>query len=251
MALEALGVSLRLGDAHILKDVSVALSPGDFLAVAGPNGAGKTTLLRCLAGVCVPQEGHVRLDDVPLAAMNRRGVARRIAYCPQDSEDRFGFTVRQSVLMGRHPWMLRFAEQTREDREAVETALAAMDLEHLAHRASASLSGGERRRTALARTLAQGGGYFLFDEPVAGLDIRHALAAMRCFRRLAAQGAGVAVVLHDLNLAAMFCPLTVLIAGGRAAAYGPTPAVLTSGAISRVFGVRAEVSERFVRFLEE
>ncbi|WP_243362013.1 ABC transporter ATP-binding protein [Fundidesulfovibrio terrae] len=235
----------------VLDGVDLALNPGELLAVVGPNGAGKTTLLRCLAGVLEPSTGEVRLDGRPLAGLSRREVARAVAYSPQQSEERFGFTVRQAVLMGRHPWLSRFGQASGEDEGAADRAMRALDLSHLAQRSVTSLSGGEKRRAALARTLAQGGSVYLLDEPAAGLDIRHALMTMRAFAALARGGAAVAVVLHDLNLAAMFCPAMLMLGGGRIAAYGPTSRVLTSENVARVFGVRARIEDGHVRFLEE
>ncbi|MFZ5427586.1 MAG: ABC transporter ATP-binding protein [Thermodesulfobacteriota bacterium] len=253
--LEARGLSVRREDRIVLDGVDLTLQAGDFLAVAGPNGAGKTTLLRCLAGVLAPSGGEVRLDGRPVDAVSRRVLARRVAYAPQESGERFAFTARQAVLMGRHPWLSRFAPASSGDEAAALRAMEAMDVAHLAERPVTTLSGGEKRRVALARTLAQADGadraVLLLDEPAAGLDIRHALSSMRIFACRAAAGAAVAVVLHDLNLAAMFCPLTLLLDAGRVAAYGPTPGVLTPGNIRRVFGVRAETHGGCVRFLED
>lgn len=247
---EASALRVVRGDTPALDAVDLTLSPGQMLAVVGPNGAGKTTLLRCLAGVLAPTSGQTLLEGRPLAQWPRRELARTVAYSPQESEERFGFSVAEAVLMGRHPWLPRFADAAPADRDAARNAMAALDLTHLAERAVTQLSGGEKRRVSLARTLAQDGRAFLLDEPAAGLDIRHALAAMRVFADKAAQGAAVAVVLHDLNLAAMFCPLMLMLDSGRIAAYGPTPRVLTAQNIARVFGVRSEITGSHVRFLE-
>lgn len=248
--LEARALTVRRGGALTLDALDLTLSPGHFLAVVGPNGAGKTTLLRCLAGVLAPSGGEALLDGNPIASHSRREIARRVAYSPQETAGRFGFSVRQAVAMGRHPWLSRLAGPSPEDLAAVEGAMEAMDVARLADRPVTALSGGEMRRVALARTLAQGGGAYLFDEPAAGLDIRHALAAMRAFADLAEKGAAVAVVLHDLNLAAMFCPLMLMLDNGRAHAYGATPRVLTADTVERVFGVRAAVEGAHVRYLE-
>jgi iron complex transport system ATP-binding protein len=251
---KAIGVLRGRERTPVLDGVELTLSPGDLLAVVGPNGAGKTTLLRCLAGVLEPSSGRVLLNGRPLAGLSRREAAQAVAYCPQQSEERFGFTVREAVLMGRHPWLSRFGGVSAADEDAADRAMRLLDLAHLARRSVTSLSGGEKRRVALARTLAQGtqgGCIYLLDEPVAGLDIRHALAAMRALADLARSGAGVAVVLHDLSLAAMFCPVMLMLGSGRVAAYGPTSRVLTSANVARVFGVQARIEGGHVRFLEE
>jgi len=250
--LEARAIQVRRGNTLALQGVSLSLHPGEALAIVGPNGAGKTTLLRCMAGILVPTQGEMLLGGRPMADCSRREIARSIAYSPQESEERFGFTVRQAVLMGRHPWVPRFGSPSPEDEAAAAYALAAMDLVPLSDRPVTELSGGEKRRVALARTLAQGGKAYLLDEPVAGLDIRHALLAMRAFTSLAVTiKAAVAVILHDLNLAAMFCPAMLMLDAGGIAAYGATPDVLTPENVTRVFGVRARIDGRHVRFLEE
>ena len=260
--LAAREVALVRGGAMVLGGVSLTLAPGEVLGIVGPNGAGKSTLLRCLAGVLAPTAGDIRLEGLPLAGYSRRELARRVAYSPQELEDRLGFTVLEAALMGRHPWLPRFGAPGPADRALALAALEALDMAHLAGRAVTELSGGEKRRAALARALTQQGRVLLLDEPTAGLDIRHALAAMRLFREAAAgraataaeaagpgtgkpntagPGAAVAVVLHDLNLAAMYCHRLVMLAAGRVAAYGPTSRVLTAATIAEVFGVQARV----------
>lgn len=260
--LVALGVTLVRSGVAVLDGVSLTLAPGGMLGIVGPNGAGKSTLLRCLAGVLAPTTGDIRLEGAPLAGYSRRELARRIAYSPQELEDRLGFTVLESALMGRHPWLPRFGAPGADDRTLALAALSALDMAHLEGRAVTDLSGGEKRRAALARALTQQGGVLLLDEPTAGLDIRHALAAMRLFTNIssgrdalrpgtpavetgepeaAGPGAAVAVVLHDLNLAAMYCDRLIMLAAGRVAAYGPTPQVLTAENIAGVFGVKARV----------
>jgi len=274
--LYARGLGVTLKRAPVLTDIDLSLSSGDILAVAGPNGAGKTTLLRCLAGMLKPAHGRVSLDGKPLHGFKRREIAGRVAYCPQHAARHPGFTVSEAVLMGRLPFLNRFAQPSAADRDSAHNAMEALDILHLAKRRVTELSGGEKQRVALARTLiqvhgddslrreshAQGGGcvrreaasgcVYLLDEPTAGLDIRHALLALRVYGAKAREkGAVVVAVLHDLNLAALFCPHMLLLDNGRVAAYGPTPQVLTEDAISSVFHVHAAVDGRTIRFLED
>ncbi|GFK94736.1 Fe(3+) dicitrate transport ATP-binding protein FecE [Fundidesulfovibrio magnetotacticus] len=255
--LEAKG--LRVNRGGRLESVDLRLAPGDFLAVVGPNGAGKSTLLRALAGLVRPCGGEALLDGRAVSGLPRREAARQVAYCPQHEDGRFGFTVLESALLGRHPWTGRFGDPGAGDLALARAVLEETDLTHLADRSVTELSGGERRRASLARTLAQAGASprsggaraLLLDEPTAGLDIRHAFLAMAALRRRVQAGAAVAVVLHDLNLAAMYCPLTLALDAGRVAAYGPTSRVLEPGLVARVFGVRCRVSDGHILYLED
>ena len=153
--LEAREASVSRGQRLILKRASVWLAGGELVALVGPNGSGKSTLLRALAGLwpTSPREA-VALDGRPVADIDRREVARRIAFVSQDSTINFAFTVEEIVRMGRYPHRGRFARESGLDREAVRLAIARCDIEHLATRAANTLSGGERQRVLIARSLA-------------------------------------------------------------------------------------------------
>ena len=153
MTLFADGIGVRAGDAHLLRDVSLAVEPGEVVAVVGPNGAGKSTLLRVLAGDVRPNSGAVSMLGRPLAAWSLLERARRRAVLEQESGIAFPFTVAEVVRMGRSPH--HGALDPGADAQAVAGSLAAVSCGHLADRGFASLSGGERQRVQLARVLAQ------------------------------------------------------------------------------------------------
>jgi iron complex transport system ATP-binding protein len=242
--LEARDLTLTRGPNQVLRDVCATARPGAMLGIVGPNGAGKSSLLACLAGLARPDSGQVSLGGRPLTGFNRRDLARRVAYLPQEADERFAFTVREAALMGRNPFLGRLAPYSPQDQDLASQALAAMDMLHLAERSLTALSGGEKRRAGLARVLAQNAGQdqgiMLLDEPTSGLDIRHALAFMRLLRHKA-ESRAVAVVLHDLSLAGAFCREILVLDRGRVAASGPTAQVLTENTLARVFGVKARV----------
>jgi len=241
--LEAREVTVRAGASTLLDAVSLALAPGELVAVAGPNGAGKTTLLRVLEGDLVPAAGAVLLDGRPLRAHRPRDLARRRAVLPQDTRLAFPFTVAEVVRMGRWPW----PPSPSRDHAAVAAALAACDVTHLADRRVPTLSGGERTRVALARVLAQDTAVLLLDEPTAALDLRHQRAVLAAARARADAGRAVLAVLHDLNLAAAHADRVVLLDAGRVVADGPPAAVLTADRLTALYGTPVIVTRHPAR----
>lgn len=206
------------------------------MGILGPNGSGKSTLVKALSRVVRPERGVVLLDGKDLWRLGPRQVARQVAVVPQETPVAFDFTVLEVVLMGRSPHLSRLAVEGVEDLRIARAALAWTDTEPLANRRLNQLSSGERQRVALARALAQEPRALLLDEPTAHLDLGYQLELLE---RLAAlnreAGTTLLLVLHDLNLAALFCPRLVLLAAGRVVADGTPEAVLTSERLREVY----------------
>ncbi len=238
---------LRLGDRPVLSDIDLQLDAGEFVGLLGPNGAGKSSLLRCMAGLLPPDNGHIHLDDRPLNALPRMQRARQIAYLEQDADCHWPMMVEDVVALGRLPYRLatrrNWTELDPVCRQHIDTALEESDLVALRRRRVDGLSGGERRRVMLARTLATGSRLLLADEPAAGLDPAHQLQLMQLLAAKADEGMTVVVVLHDLALAARYCRRIVLLAGGRKVADGSPGEVLNPEQLSRTYGIRAYVGE--------
>jgi iron complex transport system ATP-binding protein len=230
-------VGFRYGRTAALDDVSFAARAGEFVGLLGPNGAGKSTLIRLVAGLVAPERGSVRLAGLDPAAAPRRAVARVCALVPQEPRVAWPFTVREAVMMGRAPRQGLLAVASRLDHGAVQGALEACDLVHLAARRLDALSGGERRRVFFARALAQEPRVLLLDEPTAFLDLGHQVAAMEMARVAARGGLCVVAVLHDLNLAADACDRLVVLSRGRVVAEGAPGEVLTAERVQEVWGV--------------
>jgi iron complex transport system ATP-binding protein len=236
--LAAESVSFAFGARTVLDAVSVALAPGEVMAVLGPNGSGKTTLLRLLAGLAAPASGTVRLDGRPLDAWPRRDLARRIALVPQDPRVDFPFSALEVTLMGRAPHQRGLGLASARDLAIAADALARVDASALADRPIDQLSGGERQRVFVARALAQEPAILLLDEPTTHLDLRHQLGLHELLRVLCRErGWSCLSVVHDVNLAAAYADRVVLLADGRVVAAGTPADALTPARVAAVFGV--------------
>ena len=230
--LEADTVSFGYGARQVLRTVSLTLLPGEILGVIGPNGSGKTTLFRLLSGILAPSAGTVRLAGRPLTAYRRREVARRLAVVPQDPTIDFPFTALEVVLMGRAPHLSALAFPRARDLAIAREAMARLEVAEVESRPLDRLSGGERQRVLLARALAQEAEVLLLDEPTTHLDLRHQAGIHDVARALARErGHAVVSVLHDLNLAALFCDRLMLLAGGVVVGQGSPEAVLSVDAL--------------------
>lgn len=232
-ALSAVGVSVRLGGAPVLRGVDLDIARGEVVALVGPNGAGKSTLLGALAGDVALTSGEVTLDGHRVRSVSATALARRRAVLLQQQGLSFGFRVADVVRMGRSPWH-RTPHAGRDD-EVVLSAMARTDVDALADRVVPTLSGGERARTSFARVLAQQTPVLLLDEPTAALDIRHQEALLGLVRGVAEAGSAVVVVLHDLSLAAAYADRICLLDAGRVAADGPPDEVLTAERLGAVY----------------
>jgi iron complex transport system ATP-binding protein len=219
-----------------LEPVSMDLGPSELVAVVGPNGAGKSTLIQGLAGL-LPARGTVQWNGQSLSSIAMAERGRRLAWVGQEAIFEFAFPVREVVAQGRYAW--------GDDPTGVAEALSTLDLTHLADRPVTRLSGGECHRVGLARALATGAPIQLWDEPVAQLDVRHALEVMCLARRLTDAGGTVLVSLHDLRAAYRFDRVLVLDRG-RLVGNGKPHDVLTSSLIREVFRVEATFVESLV-----
>lgn len=228
--LELSGLSVRRGRRAVLTAVDLTIGPGEVVGLLGPNGSGKSTLLSAALGL-LPASGGRRLGDVPVERLKPAERACRAAYLPQMREIAWPVTV--SVLVGL----------SGAPPAACAEAMRAADVATFADRPATELSGGEQARVLLARALAQGAPLLLADEPLAGLDPAHQLRLMEVLRARAQAGGAVLLALHDLVMAARFCPRLVLLDAGRVVADGPPAEVLTPERLREVFGIAAEFVE--------
>ena len=229
------GIGIEAGTRRLVSNLDIELAAGEFTAILGRNGSGKTLTLHTLAGLRQPQQGTVRIGATSLEGMARRAIARRIGLLMQDLEESFVTTALEAVLIGRHPHLKTWQWEGAEDERIARDALARVNLQDFASRTTDGLSGGERRRVAIASLLAQSPAVFLLDEPTNHLDPHHQLAVLELFRQQADAGRTVVATLHDPTLAARFADRVILLFGDGRWTSGPTRDTLTAASLSELY----------------
>ncbi len=225
-----------------LQPLSFTLRSGEVLAILGPNASGKSTLLGLLSGILPPLSGHVRLDGREMSGLDLRTRAQKVAVVQQESPLPFPVRVMDYVLQGRYPHLRPLQLETEADFHAVTRALEATSAAHLHHRWMQELSGGEKQRVILARALAQQPEVLLLDEPTLHLDIGAQVDFLKLVRSLAAmENYAVAIVTHELNLAAEFADRILLLHRGRMVRLGPPEEVFEREALEQVFETPLEI----------
>jgi iron complex transport system ATP-binding protein len=233
-------LSVSVPGRTLVRDLNLLAAQGQFIAILGQNGAGKSLTMHTLASLRPPDSGDVLLDGDNLTQWNRIAVARRLALLPQYTEDIFPATALDTVMIGRHPHIGRFSWESEQDRDIAREALVNMDLGEMLQRDVLTLSGGERRRLAIAQILAQTPEIFLLDEPTNHLDPQHQLQVLQMFRERANDGAAVVASLHDVNLAARFADHCLLLFGDGRWKLGQTQQVLTEQRLSELYATPME-----------
>lgn len=242
MMLKINNISFSYGqDKKILDDISLDVSQGDVLGILGINGAGKTTFIKCINNIFSPDFGTVKVNGKDISSMTPKEIAQLIAYVPQYNGTFFNINVLDTVMMGRLPYAGR--SYSKKDREIVYNILEKMNLEKFAFRSISEMSGGERQRVFIARALAQQPKIIILDEPTSSLDLHNQLFILKIIEDLAKRdNLTIIMIIHDLNLASMFCSKLVMLKEGKIFAQGNSVDVLTEENISKVYKVSSKIS---------
>lgn len=240
MKLEATALAYGYPGREIGRDIGLALSGGEVLALLGPNGGGKTTLLKTLLGLLPALGGDIRLDGRMLADLTVAERARLTGYVPQAHAGAFAFSVSEVVLMGRTAHGGLFSAPSQQDRAVAQAMLERLGIARLAGEPYTRISGGERQLVLIARALAQEPRFVILDEPTASLDFGNQGKVMAEIRRLAEAGLGVLFTTHDPNQALRYADRAMLLSGGTAIATGPARDMLTPERLASLYGVEIE-----------
>lgn len=235
-------LGFKYGDKEILKDVNFELYEGDFIGILGPNGSGKTTLLNNINRWLKPHKGCILLNNKDVMQFSAKKLAKHMATVPQNTFTDATFTVLEVVMMGRYPYLKTFEPEKKEDFAIVKDVMRYMNVWHLRDRLINVLSGGERQRVMIAKALAQQPKLLLLDEPTSHLDINYQYELLYLLKKLCIYNKlTIVAILHDLNLASMFCDKMILLKDHKVFKMGQLTNVLTEKNIKEVFNVDVKV----------
>ncbi|ANE46367.1 ABC transporter ATP-binding protein [Paenibacillus swuensis] len=239
--IEAVDVDKRYGKTGrlVLHDVTLTVPEGSFYGIIGPNGSGKSTLLKLLSGVEKPDRGTVRMAGKDIGSYSRKELARRMAVLQQDGLPPVGFTVRETIEMGRYPYQSWLGTEAEPSDKLIDEVMERLGLTRYSEQEVSLLSGGERQRVALGKTMVQEPALLLLDEPTTFLDIGYQIQMMDYVRTWQKEcGMTVIAVLHDLNLAAQYCDELTVLHEGKVAVTGTPSEVLAEEWIERIYGTK-------------
>jgi iron complex transport system ATP-binding protein len=242
--IEANSISFRYHEDWVLQDVSFRVEKGEFVGVIGPNGSGKTTLLKILYRLLSPQKGEILFELVPMRKMDRNDIAKRIAVVAQETQLLFPFSVLETILMGRSPYLGHLMFESEKDLEIAKKAMEWTKVFPFSERPMDELSGGERKRVFIARALAQEPEVILLDEPTANLDIHHQIDFLDLILTLNRErGLTIVMASHDMNIASEFCDRLILLQDGRIYKMGTPDEVITKENIESVYGCEVWIDQ--------
>lgn len=239
--LEIHDLTVSYGETPVIEKLTLAIQQGKFIGILGPNGCGKTTLIKTISKIIQPSTGEILIKGKTLTSFDTRSLAKIIGCVSQETGIAFSFTVKDIVMMGRHPYIGRLSPMSENDLNIVSEAMKITNITHLSDRPVTELSGGERQRVLIARTLAQNPEILLLDEPTSHLDVNHQIDILSMIQALIPK-ITVVGVLHDLNLASYFCDTIVLMKKGKIIAVGSPKEVLTRELIKEVFSIKMMIS---------
>ena len=229
---------------EVLKGINISLGEGKLIGLLGANGVGKSTLLKIICGILTPKSGRIKYNGREIARMDKREIAKKVAYVPQNSTFGFPFSVTEAVLMGRAPYIGRFEFERDSDWEIAVSAMETVGISQLKDRLVTEISGGEKQLASLARALAQEPEIMVLDEPATFLDVKHKSQVMRLLRRLKEdRGISVIAATHDFFSTLFYFDEIILLKDGTIFAQGKSEDVLKEEILTAAYGIEVTVKK--------
>ena len=217
-------VDVQIKKQQIVQNASLHVKKKQFVGIIGANGSGKSTLLKSIYKSIAPSAGSVHLDDLDVLKASNKKVSQHLGVVGQFNEMSFDLTVEQMVFLGCTPHKKLMENDSEADYEKVYAALEKTNLLDYRKRSYLSLSGGEKQRVILARTIAQEPKVMILDEPINHLDIRYQLEILTIVKEI---DITVLMVLHDLEMTNQYCDYIYAMKEGEIIAQGTPQEVLT------------------------
>ncbi|RCK74575.1 MAG: Vitamin B12 ABC transporter, ATPase component BtuD [Ignavibacteriae bacterium] len=231
-----------------LEDISFSLNKGTFLSILGPNGSGKSTLLKIIDKILHPISGNITILGKDFNKISKKELSRYIAFVPQSTPPNFPYTVYETVLMGRAPYLGGIGFENEKDRDVAIRSMEKTDIINLANRNIQNLSGGEIQRVYLARALTQQAPILLLDEPNTHLDLTHQIDILTLIKKLTIENKFTVIsVFHDINLASLFSDMILILHEGRVFEFGKPEYVLNEKNLKTVFGTETIIDKHPIK----
>ncbi len=240
--LQATNLSFAYDQDLVLKNISLDIKAGEFMAVIGPNGSGKSTLLKLLGGILIPDQQNVQFDSRDILDIKKKALATLISWIPQETHLAFPFKVQDVVMMGRHPYLSALTFEGEKDYQIATHAMELTETRQFAERNFNEISGGEKQRVLLASAIAQDPEVMLLDEPTSALDIKYQVEILNILKRLNKEkGTTLVLAMHDLHLASKFCHRLALLKEGKLVCEGTPREVLKEDILESVYGIKVKL----------
>jgi len=228
---------------NLLNDISFSVKEGEFVGILGPNGSGKSTLIKNMLGILQANSGEIEIFGKNIKQYDIKALSKLIGFVPQSSSLHMPLLVQDVLLMGRYTSLAHtFSSYQKEDIDAVREVARSVEVEQFLTRNVLSLSGGEFQRVLLARALLKKPRILLLDEPTSALDMNYAIELLSlCEKLLKEQQITIVAILHDLNLACMFCHMVMLLKEGKLRYKGLTRELFTPIILKEIYGLECKV----------
>lgn len=235
-------LSFSYNSKNVLNNINFDIEKGDFLSILGPNGSGKSTLLKLINNTLKKEDSNIKIKNKNLKDYTPKELAKEVTLVPQYFFVEYNFTVWEIVMMGRYPHKSRFESENKFDVEMVERALKLTNTYHLKDRKITMISGGERQRVIIAKSIVQDSEIMLLDEPTSNLDINHQLEIMKLLKYLnEKEGKTIVLVIHDINSAIRFSKNIILLHKGKILSSGDPLEVISKENMNKAYGIDVEI----------
>ncbi|MEX6518726.1 ABC transporter ATP-binding protein [Fusobacterium animalis] len=231
------------GKKEVLKELSLDIDENKLTGIIGPNGCGKSTLAKNIIKYINGKFESFKIMDTDIRELSHKKIAQLISYIPQKSTIISNISVFDYVLLGRFPLLKNsWDNYSEKDYEIVENNINLLNIKELRDRNVETLSGGELQKALLARALAQEAKILLLDEPTSALDLNNAVEFMKILKNISIKKEmSVVIIIHDLNLASLFCDSLIILKDGKFIEKGSPKEVINEKNIKSVYNLECKV----------